>query len=106
MSVEPPSVRITRSSRYRLTLALIAAGRPMTVAELTLALKGSGRMPGGRTSKVISDALRWEVRRGRVRRLGRGIYVAGEVPRSTQWWMRDQVRRWELEGDTQKLSSV
>jgi hypothetical protein len=36
-----------------------------------------------RASKTISDALRWEVKRGRVVRLGQGRYGPGTMPRST-----------------------
>ncbi len=38
---------------------------------------------GGRASKVISDALRWEVARGRVARLERGVYQFVAAPEST-----------------------
>jgi hypothetical protein len=102
----PSSAYIARSLRYTLTLALMDAGRPMTVGELTDAPGDAGRAPEGRPGKVISDALRWEVRRGRVRRLRRGVYVSGHLPRSTQCWMRDQILRWEHASDVHKLSSV
>ncbi|MGH1488740.1 MAG: hypothetical protein ACRBK7_04990, partial [Acidimicrobiales bacterium] len=37
----------------------------------------------GRASKVISDSLRWELARGRVKRLSRGVYSYGRVPTAT-----------------------
>ncbi|MDH4364190.1 MAG: hypothetical protein OEY70_08940 [Acidimicrobiia bacterium] len=56
----------------------------MTVAEMvdTLVLR-HGFDLGGRASKIISDALRWETRRGRVIRLGRGRYRFVRAARST-----------------------
>ena len=58
-------------------------GGVVTVGQLVQQLKAQGFLFAGRTSKVISDALRWEVLRGRVRRVGRGVYRLGAAPRST-----------------------
>lgn len=55
----------------------------MTVAEMVTVMAGYGFDLGGRASKVISDALRWELARRRVRRLGRGVYCYVGAPRST-----------------------
>ncbi len=56
----------------------------MTVAEMVTVLEVEhGFDLGGRASKVISDALRWETRRGRVVRLGRGRYRFVGAARST-----------------------
>ena len=56
----------------------------MTVAEMvTVLVDEYGFDLGGRASKVISDALRWEVRRGRVARLARGRYRFARASRST-----------------------
>ncbi len=58
--------------------------RDMTVAEMvTVLVEDYGFDLGGRASKVISDALRWEVRRGRVVRLARGRYRFNRATRST-----------------------
>ncbi len=46
----------------------------MRVAEMVTVLDDYGFDLGGRASKVISDALRWEVVRGRVIRVERGVY--------------------------------
>ena len=43
-----------------------------TVAELVQVLRAEGYDLGGRESMVVSDALRWEVARGRVVRRRRG----------------------------------
>jgi hypothetical protein len=57
--------------RYALTLHLAQQG-PATIAELIDALTYHGFSVGGRPSKAVSDALRWEIGRGRVNRLARG----------------------------------
>jgi hypothetical protein len=62
--------------RYALTMYLLQHG-PTTVNELIEALEWQGFSISGRASKEISDALRWERRRGRVRRLARGPYGRG-----------------------------
>ena len=56
---------------------------PLTVAELVAELHSWGFTVNGRPSKTVSDTLRWEMRRDRVRRRGRGRYQQGCVPRST-----------------------
>jgi hypothetical protein len=33
---------------------------------------------------MVSDALRWEMRKDRVRRMRRGLYCRGQMPRSTE----------------------
>jgi hypothetical protein len=68
--------------RYVLTRILQLHG-PMTVAELVAELHRWGFTVAGRPSKTVSDTLRWEMRRDRVRRRGRGRYAQGAVPRST-----------------------
>jgi Arc/MetJ-type ribon-helix-helix transcriptional regulator len=82
-----------RLLRYQLTLILRAAGRPMTVKELIGALDALGHPIAGRASKTVSDALRQEVRRGRVRRGRRATYLVGHIPESTVRWMREHVDR-------------
>ena len=57
---------------------------PASIPELIAGLQRWGFTVDGRPSKTISDALRWERRRGRVSRWGRGYYNAGEMPRSTE----------------------
>jgi len=77
-----------RELRYLLTWRLWRAARPMSVAELTLWCDQIGVILPGRASKVISDALRWEVIWGRVTRLRRGVYCFTRTPRSTWVWIR------------------
>jgi hypothetical protein len=77
--------------RYVLVVRLVDAGRTLTVRDLVNGVLADGFDIDGRPSKTISDALRWEVRRGRVVRRGRGIYAAGRVSRGTVWRMRERV---------------
>jgi hypothetical protein len=81
---EQTSPLLLRSTdlRYVLTRILQLFG-PLTVAELVTELHRWGFTVAGRPSKTVSDTLRWEMRRDRVRRQGRGVYRQGCVPRST-----------------------
>ncbi|SBS75348.1 conserved hypothetical protein [uncultured Mycobacterium sp.] len=70
--------------RYVLTRYLQLNG-PASVADLVVALDDWGFTVAGRPSKAISDALRWEIGRDRVRRRGRGRYAATlGIPRGTE----------------------
>ena len=80
-----------RELRWVLTDYLFGA-RVMSLRALVDALEADGFLVSGRPSKVVSDALRWEVRRGRVVRLGRGKYAAGSMPKQTLSWRRARVR--------------
>ncbi len=77
--------RMRRGTELRYALVrLIQLTGPATVPELISGLAYWGFAVDGRASKTVSDALRWERRRGRVQRRGRGLYSAGEMPRSTE----------------------
>jgi len=76
--------------RYVLTRALAVRER-MTVAELVGELDRQGFAVKGRPTKTVSDALRWEMRRGRVRRHGHGLYGPGVIPRSTEYRIIERV---------------
>jgi len=78
--------------RYALIVLLVEARREVTTSELVAGLDANGFRVRGRPSKAVSDALRWEVRRGRVRRCGRGVYAAGAMSRATAWRMTQRVR--------------
>ena len=78
--------------RYALIVCLVEAGRVLTTRELVASLHAAGFAIDGRASKTVSDALRWEVRRGRVVRRGRGLYARGVVSRQTVWRMTQRVR--------------
>lgn len=68
-----------RSLRFVL-VAHLMEHEQLTVAELGTLLTNDGHRVNGRLSKVISDSLRWEIRRGRVERLGRGRYRYRTAP--------------------------
>lgn len=89
MSSTEPQI-FGRELRYRLSVMLRDAQRPMKVHEMIATLRSGGLSVRGRSSKAISDALRWEIRRGRVERVGRATYVTGRIPPSTLRW----IRRW------------
>jgi hypothetical protein len=76
--------------RYVLTTHLALHG-PMTLPDLIEDLEYQCFGFESRASKAISDALRWEVRRDRVRRLRRGLYGPGEMPRSTEQHIQKRV---------------
>lgn len=78
--------------RYVLTLYLREVGTA-SVSELVIALERDGYEVAGRPSKVVSDALRWEIGKGRVIRVGRGRYQTGTIPRSTLGWIQRRVQR-------------
>ena len=71
-----------RDLRYVLT-SYISQGLS-TVSQLVNQLASDGYTVWGRASKVVSDALRWEIRNGRVRRLRRGVYAINKIPKSTR----------------------
>jgi hypothetical protein len=71
-----------RDLRYVLT-TYITQGFS-TVAQLVKKLAEDGYTVWGRASKVVSDALRWEIRNGRIRRLRRGVYTIDTIPKSTR----------------------
>ena len=76
--------------RYTLTRLLQVLG-PLTVTELCAELDKWGFAVEGRPTKVVSDALRWEMRRDRVRRRGHGLYGAGCAPGGTAYRIIDRV---------------
>ena len=88
MTLPPPNDttrRVLRGTELRYALVrLIQLTGPASVPELVSGLEQWGFTVDGRPSKTVSDALRWERRRGRVMRRGRGRYSAGSMPRSTE----------------------
>jgi hypothetical protein len=87
MTDDPPNKPplVLRGTELRYTLVrLIQLIGPVTIPELVAALQHWGFAVEGRPSKTVSDALRWERRRDRVRRRDRNLYSAGAMPRSTE----------------------
>ena len=77
--------------RELLVLILLRHRAPMTVAALVAATEAEGFDIEGRAGKVVSDQLRYELARGRVRRVGRGLYVADTVTRQARWRMQHRI---------------
>jgi hypothetical protein len=69
--------------RYVLTMHLAIHGRA-TIKDLVEALAFHGFEVDSPAGKSVSDALRWERRHGRARRLARGVYGPGQMPRGTE----------------------
>jgi hypothetical protein len=81
--------------RYVLALYLWRNGRA-TIGEMVDELGAQGFCVRGRPSKAVSDALRWEIVRGRVRRLGRGLYGPAYIPRATEYRIINRVQMLRL----------
>lgn len=94
----PPLLVGGRDLRYLLTILLHRHG-PLTVARLVTLLEAEGFAVRGRASKEVSDALRWEIGRKRVVRLGRGRYAPGVMPPSTARRIHRHVLRLGRDGD-------
>ena len=77
--------------RYAVAVALCEAQRTMTLDELADVLRRNGFSVRGEPRKAVSDALRWELHKGRAVRAGRGRYRSLGLARSTVRWMRAQV---------------
>ena len=75
--------------RYALTMHFGPA-RSATVTSLVASLAAHGFDTGGRPSKSVSDAWRWEIAHGR-RRLGRGLYGPAGMPRATEYRIHKHV---------------
>ena len=84
--------------RYVLCFYLSQHGRA-TIPDLIDALDYYNFGIPGHPSKSVSDALRWEIAHGRVRRLRRGLYGPGEIPRSTEDRIRKRVLALRAEAD-------
>ena len=89
----PPLRHPIRGLRLRelLVLILLRHAGPMTVPALVDAVDAYGFRIQGRASKVVSDQLRYEVARDRVRRVDRGVYAAGAVTRQARWRMQRRI---------------
>lgn len=69
--------------RWLLTLMLRDHGGPMTVEEMVRTLTARGFGFARRPSHAVSDSLRLEIGKGRVRRVARGTYVFVGMPSTT-----------------------
>lgn len=83
-----------RADRIRAAICLTLAARPdvsRSIDELVAAVRALGIPLGEGANKIVGDAIRWELRRGRVRKTARGWYAAGRIPRTTLYYMRVRV---------------
>ncbi len=70
----------SRHLRYLLVAELMRCQLPVSPRELVERIEARGLTVPGRAPKTVSDALRWEVAKGRVVKLGRGRYAGGNNP--------------------------
>jgi hypothetical protein len=75
--------------RYVLTMNLALHGKAAIFDQIEM-LEDQGFGIVGHAPKVVSDALRWEMRKDRVRRLRRGFYGPGQMPRSTERYINNR----------------
>jgi hypothetical protein len=85
--------------RYLLSWLLADSGSA-TVPELLDRLAMYGFGVDGRPSKTVSDALRWELRHGRVLQHGRGLYGPGPTPRATEYRIHQRIIRLRVQAGT------
>ena len=86
--------------RYAICVALQRHDRWMSVAEIVGVIERWGFTLPEAANKAVADAIRWEVRKGRVLKHGRGRYAYGHVPRTTEHRMRQRLREaQQLVGD-------
>jgi hypothetical protein len=95
-----PNAKVLRGIelRYVLTTNLAVHGRA-TIPDMIELLEYQRFTVAGYAPKVVSDALRWELRRGRARRLRRGLYGPGVMPRSTEQYIHQRVIGLRAEAD-------
>ncbi|MEY2473713.1 MAG: hypothetical protein QOK28_3042 [Actinomycetota bacterium] len=79
-----------KTLRWVIVLTLRDADKALSVREIVARVEERYVIPG-RAGKAVSDSLRWEVRRGRVRQIQRDLYGAGYMPRSTEYGLRKRV---------------
>lgn len=78
--------------RWLLTITLRNHAEPMTVAQMVTELERRGFAFDRRPSQAVSDALRAEIGKGRVRRVSRGVYAFAGMPHTTLVRFRRNVR--------------
>lgn len=95
-----PNTRPLRGTelRYALTMTLMRDGN-QTIFDLIESLEYQGFSIPGYAPKAVSDALRWEMRKDRVRRLRRGYYGRGQMPRSTESYIHNRYLTLREEAD-------
>jgi hypothetical protein len=90
----PAPILLTgRDLRYAVLITLDRRfGLVRTIDEILDDLAYRGLAPDAeRPGKALADAMRWEVRRGRVLRSGWGRYKIGHYPATTQWRAENRI---------------
>lgn len=83
-----------KTLRWVVCLLLRDNRKEMSISEIVIEVRKAGyEIAASREGKAISDALRWEVQRGRVVLVRRGVYARGFMQRSTEYSMRERVAR-------------
>lgn len=83
--------------RFVIADMLQRSPEPMRITDIVETIHKQGFTLAGRPSKAVSDSLRTEVRKHRVRRLSRGVYQFVSASRSTLRRinvMANQCRTW------------
>ena len=93
VGIPPDPPRLYGRALRMVLVDLLATHHTMTMAQLVAQVAAGGYPIEGRLSKTISDALRWEVARGRVVRVSRGVYRIGTTPTTTARRIRLFARR-------------
>jgi hypothetical protein len=92
--------------RYLLTWYLADSGLVLSVTDLVRLMEADGLAVEGEANKVVSDALRWEIRKGRAVRVGRGRYRCGVMPRQTKSRIRLRVMALRQQAFAQRRDMV
>jgi len=79
--------------RYLAVAELAERRQTMSPRDLAAVLEKRGFVFTGSGNKAVADALRWEVRKGRVVKPARGRYRIGVMPKSTRGWIVGRARR-------------
>lgn len=87
-----PNAVVGWELRWLLTLMLMDHGDVMSIPEMVHQLEREGYSVPERASRVVSDALRLEIHKGRVRRVSRGRYSFVGMPKSTRSRFRARAR--------------
>jgi hypothetical protein len=83
-----------RPLRHAALLVLWHSAHPLTVGEILSAIEARGLEVGGEyPRKSLADALGHECLRGRVSRVGRGVYSIGYLPTTTRRRIRARIAR-------------
>src|SRR5690606_19404409 len=91
-SIAPNAIR-GWELRFVLTVMLAEVGGVVTIRQMEAQLVRDGYSLVGRPSRVISDALRLEIEKGRVRRVARGRYRFVGMSKTTESRFRNGARR-------------